>query len=133
MRCEILKTIQQQATPLSNLFFSDLNINTLQKGIKQKFKNDTGLAIDNQDQNDLLVIMRSVYIDNSMTPSQNVCEQVKWMNGRVIEHANQQISTGVSQQIDYFRDASRVWVPNKLPESTSLYGKKMDINNKIGL
>jgi len=67
-----------------------------------------------------------------MEPSEKVCEQTKWMNEKTINIAVGQIETGVAQQIDYYRDASRLAIPNALPQSTSVYGKKIDINTKIG-
>ena len=124
--------MNQQRTPLSDLFFSEFNTNLVQRAIRQSFYNKTGLAIDRQDPFDLMTIMRSVYITNSMEPSEKLCEQVKWMNEKTIDLAVGQIETGVAQQIDYFRDASRLAIPNELPKSTSVYGKKIDINTKIG-
>ena len=40
-----LNSIQQTQTPLNTLFFSEFNMNILQRGIRQKFKDDTGVAI----------------------------------------------------------------------------------------
>ena len=128
----IINTLQQENSPLSDLFFSEFNINLVQKAIRQGFYDKTGLAIDRQNQFDLLTIMRSVYITNSMEPNKELCEQVKWMNTKTINIALGQIETGVAQQIDYFRDASRLAIPNALPKSTSVYGKKIDLNTKIG-
>ena len=124
--------MNQQRTPLSDLFFSEFNTNLVQRAIRQSFYDKTGLAIDRQNPFDLMTIMRSVYITNSMEPSDKICEQVKWMNEKTIDIAVGQIETGVSQQIDYFRDASRLSIPNELPKSTSVYGKKININTKIG-
>lgn len=130
---DVLKTVQQERSPLSDMFFSEFNLDLLQKAIRQLFKDETGIAIDRQSDDDLLIMMRAVYVDNMMFPEKDVCSQVKFMNDIVIKMALSQIRTGVSQQIDYFRDASQLYQPNQLPVSTSLYGKKMDLNTKIGL
>src|SRR5210317_627721 len=60
-----LDSIQQCETPLNTLFFSDFNKNLLQRGIRQAFKNKTGIAIDYQNPDDLYGIMRMVFINNS--------------------------------------------------------------------
>ena len=124
LNCNILQTVNEGRTPLTDLFFSEFNTNLVQRAIRQKFKNSTGIAIDKQNYDDLLMVMRAVYIQNRMSPSSDLCSQVKWMNEKTINICIGQINTGVSQQIDYFRDASQLYVPNPLPISTSLYGKK---------
>ena len=41
-----LNSISQCATPLNKLFFSAFNVNLVQRGIRQSFKNKTGVKID---------------------------------------------------------------------------------------
>ena len=53
-----LNSIKQTKTPLNSLFFSEFNTNLLQRGIRQAFKNKTGIAIDYQNPDDLYGIMR---------------------------------------------------------------------------
>jgi hypothetical protein len=133
VRTDMIETLNQKRTPLSDLYFSDFNIDLIQRALRQHVKNETGLAVDRQNQNDLMVFMRTVYINNALLPHKELCEQVKWMNSKVIEIASRQVISGVSAYIDYLRDASTLYVPNAIPENTSLYGKKIDINTKIGL
>lgn len=132
-RCDVIETMNQQKTPLSELFFSNYNLDLIQRGLRQSVKDKTGLSIDKQNPTDLLQFMRTVYINNAMTPDTEICEQVKWMNTKVIEITERQVISGVSGYVDYLRDASTLYVPNPIPQNTSLYGKKIDINNKIGL
>jgi hypothetical protein len=102
-----LDSLQQCETPLNTLFFSDFNKNLIQRGIRQAFRDKTGIAID-------------------------VKEQVKKINTRVIITALSQIQTGVSQFIAYNRDIETISVPLDQPINTSTVGKKMDFNDKIG-
>ena len=44
-----INSLKQTETPLNNLFFSEFNINLLQRAIRQDFKNKTGIPIDYQD------------------------------------------------------------------------------------
>ena len=128
-----INSIKQCPTPLNNLFFSEFNINILQRGIRQDFKNKTGISIDKQNVNDLYSIMRVVFINNSGDHNANVQEQVRFMNGIVIKTATGQIQTGVSQLMGYLHDTDKNVVPIDRPVSTTTYGNKFGKNNKIGL
>jgi len=128
-----LDSIQQCETPLNTLFFSEFNVNLLQRGIRQTFKNKTDIAIDYQNTDDLYGIMRMVFINNSGDHYNNVNGQVKELNTRVINTAISQIQTGVSQYIAYARDIDTISVPLDQPVNTSTTGNKLGINNKIGM
>ena len=128
-----INSLKQCPTPLNTLFFSEFNMNLLQRGIRQDFKNRTGISIDKQNSNDLYSLMRVVFINNSGDHNTNVQEQVRYMNSIVIKTASSQVQTGVSQLMGYLRDTESNVKPNDLPVSTSNYGKKFGKNEKIGL
>ena len=60
-----LDSLQQCETPLNTLFFSDFNKNLIQRGVRQTFKNKSGIAIDYQNPDDMYAIMRVVFINNA--------------------------------------------------------------------
>ncbi len=122
-----MQSLKQCATPLNQLFFSDYNVNLVQKAIRQTFKNKTGIAIDYQNSGDLFSIMRVVFINNAADPYKNTCDQVRDMNAKVIDVAIAQINTGVSQYIGYIRDAQSPLIPLAQPINTSTYGKKVGL------
>ena len=128
-----LNTLKQCPTPLNTLFFSEFNMNLLQRGIRQSFRDQTGVAIDYQNPSDLYSIMRVVFINNSGDPNANVQEQVKYMNGIVIKTASGQIQTGISQYMGYVHDIDTLAVPIDRPVNTTTYGKKFGKNEQIGL
>lgn len=128
-----LDSMKQCETPLNTLFFSEFNRNLLQRGIRQAFKNKTGIAIDYQNPDDVYSMMRVVFINNAGDHYSQVNEQVKMMNARVIDTAIGQIQTGVSQYMAYVQDIETLAVPLDQPMNTSTYGKKIDFNNKIGI
>jgi len=128
-----LNSIKQCQTPLNTLFFSEFNVNLLQRAIRQEFKNNTGIAIDYQNKDDLYGIMRSTFINNAGDHLMAVNEQVKQMNDVVIRTATSQIQSGVSQYMGYIRDIDTLSVPLAQPINTSTYGKKLDLSTKIGL
>ena len=128
-----LDSLKQCETPLNTLYFSEFNQNLLQRGIRQTFKNKTGIAIDRQNPDDLYSIMRVVFINNSGDHYSRVNEQVRTMNARVIQMALGHIQTGVSQYMSYIKDIDTINAPLDLPKNTSTYGNKVDKNNKIGI
>lgn len=128
-----LDSLKQVETPLNTLFFSEFNQNLLQRGIRQSFKNKTGISIDRQNPNDLYSMMRVVFINNAGDHYARVNEQVKFMNTRVIEAALGQIQTGVSQYMAYVQDIDTISVPLDQPINTSTVGKKIPKNMKIGV
>ena len=120
----ILRTMRQTDTPLSSLFFSDFNFNKIQNDIVTTFKTKTGIAVDYQNRDDVLTLMRMVFINNSYNPYGNLPEQVKIMNTAVVKMAVNQIGTGVSQYIGYLRDISTPLVPEPRPVATGYYGER---------
>src|SRR6056300_270954 len=128
-----INSIKQCPTPLNTLFFSEFNINLLQRAIRQDFKSKTGVSIDRQNNDDLYSIMRVVFINNSGDANSNVQEQVRFMNGIVIKTATGQIQTGVSQYMGYVHDVDTLSVPIDRPVSTTTYGNKFGKNEQIGL
>lgn len=128
-----LNSLKQCQTPLNTLFFSEFNVNLLQRAIRQDFKNKTGIAIDYQSNDDLYGIMRVVFINNSGDHNSRVNEQVKMMNTMVIKTAIGQIQSGVSQYMGYVHDMDRGLEPIDAPVNTSTTGNKIGLNNKIGV
>jgi hypothetical protein len=122
----ILRTIQQTETPLNLAFFSELNMNRIQRRIRQTFKDQTGISIDYQKHEDVLILMRMVYINNSSDPwTKSVGQQLQTMNDTVVKIAVGQIGSGVNQYINYIRDISQPIQVNPLPVSTTSYGTAM--------
>jgi hypothetical protein len=121
----ILRTMRQTSTPLGDLFFSDFNFQSIQNNIRQSVLSITGIAIDYQKRDDVLTLMRMVFINNSIDPYGNLPAQVKLMNELVTKTAVDQITTGLSQYIGYIRDISTPLVPEPRPINTSVYGERM--------
>ena len=128
-----LNSIKQTPTPLNTLYFSEFNTNLIQRAIRQKFRDETGVAIDYQNRDDLFSIMRVVFINNAGNHGEAINEQVKFMNSLVIKTALGQIHSGVAQYMGYVRDLDTMAVPPDPPANTSTYGNKLPINDKIGV
>ena len=122
--CDAIESIRQSATPVSGLFFSEQNLDLVQRAIKESTKQQTGYKIDNQSRNDILVIMRAVYFNNYVDPyTEQTCEAVKKLNITVIGICVKQVADGIMSYINYTRDASQLAVPLTRSKYESIKGE----------
>ena len=128
----LLTSLKQTSTPLNNLFFSEFNQSILQKAIRENIKKLYNIRIDYQNKQDLIALMRVIFIANSANPYGDICSQVKLMNTIVMKKASEQVTTGLSQYYGYIRDINSPIIPNDLPVDVNVYGRNTEINNKIG-
>ena len=117
-----MNTLKQSPTPLNTTFFSKENMDVVQRTIRHRFREESGLSIDRQNDNDLFAIMRSEFIQQSLDPYDRVCAQVKHINEGVVKKALEQIRTGVSQFMTYVQDMDKPIELLDLPENTTAYG-----------
>ena len=105
---DILKTTVER-TPISDFFFGSRNINHLQ-GLLIKLVKDksNGLYhISRQNDNELLIIMRSIYLQYAKHlpfEIQSLETQVCELNRQVIIYAFPKIMSSIQQYLSYIRD-----------------------------
>lgn len=100
-------------TGVSKVFFSMENINLLQTGIRNKILNDTNgeYNIGRQKDDELKIVMRSIYFQHAKNQSTNVSAQVLDLNTRVIEWCVPEIISNIKQSQKYIKDISTMPVP----------------------
>jgi hypothetical protein len=128
----MVATMKKPMTPLNTVYFSQANVDRVQRLLRDAIKSETGLSIDRQNQDDVLAFMRYTYINNAMNPYGNIETQINKMNQQVVAKMLPQVRDGISSYILYLRDASTLYVPNSLPVNTSVAGDRLPINNRIG-
>jgi hypothetical protein len=115
-----------QNNQLSNLFFSQMNINALQQGIKYLvWKNsDKKYIINDQDETQLQIIMRAIYLQYSKNLEYKIIEQVRDLNKIILDTVIPQIISEIEQHKHYIQDTNNQ--PNPLSRSicTSSAGTK---------
>ena len=97
-----LKGIQID-TPLSQAFFSRQNIHSLQVNIRHQvwLKSHKKHVIGYQDQNELLIVMRSVYLQYSLNQPTNILQQIKDLNEMVLKYCVENVLSQLKQYISY--------------------------------
>lgn len=126
----------QEATPLSSVYFSRTNIDILQQLIKQevyrKCESDTDpiltnhkpVLIANQDETNLKIIMRSIYLQYAKNVPTDIDNQVKELNNLVLNECIPDIITNLKQYLGYITDIQRLPNPMDHPSYVSSKGEK---------
>lgn len=112
-----------QATPLSNLFFSDLNRNALQEGMRNLVYKQTKEVIGKQSDIELLQIMRSIYTKNANHYPPNLVEETKRLNTIVLEFAVNTIVNEIKMHKKYLYDINTIAQPIEFAQATSVRGQ----------
>ena len=115
-----------EPTPIGELYFSYQNINRIQKMIKYEiFVRTNGkykLEID-QNESDLLIIMRDVYITCVKNMPYKIIHQVKELNHRTIEKIIPDMISMIKQDDEYIKQLDRPINPIPLPICVSNKGR----------
>jgi hypothetical protein len=121
---------------LNQVFFSPQNVANIQKKIRfQVWKQSKGAyTIDDQDETELSVIMRSMYLQYSKNQDDNIREQVQELNNIVIEEIVPELLSRVKSYQIYLKDRSEPWrVFDRQGISTNTAGtKSLEISTALG-
>ena len=106
-------------TLLSNTFFSVGNIQNIQDMIRYYFFQEKNELISEQDNNELLTIMRGIYLKYSNSAANTVDaikKEVIELNKIVVEYSLKQIYINYDNYNRYINDLERLPVPLDLPK-----------------
>jgi hypothetical protein len=113
-------------TPLGEIFFSPENIRRLQKQIKKEiFIRSNGkykLEVE-QNETDLLVVMRAVYISDALNSPYRIVHQVKELNHRTIERIIPDMLSTIKQDQKYIEDLDKPIEVMPYPVNVSKAGR----------
>lgn len=111
---------------LSRYFFSKRNIDYLQQAIQQEvFRRSGGKhVIGRQNDTELILIMRAKYFLDGHHQPDNIAQQVKFLNNRVITDVVPRILSEIQQYVMYTKDASSLPVPIEHGRNMSSKGSR---------
>jgi hypothetical protein len=117
------------SNPLSKVYFNPNNIATIQSGIINKVNQVSNgqYSIGRQNEQQLLIIMRSIYLQFSKNREHDISNQVNELNTMVIEECARIIIPNIQQQQGYIDDISSgikitPWPQNVSGKTTQLRG-----------
>ncbi len=118
----------QELSPFSKIYFSKENVEWIQKNIRYEvYKlSDKRYVIDPQDETNLLIVMKAIYLQNSKNPRKSSLYQQELLrlNRLVLNEAVPDIITQLQQYSAYIRDISKNPDPIALPRNVSITGTK---------
>ncbi len=124
---ECLRSANIDKNAVNTLFFSTTNIEALQHGIRYLvYKNSCKKhVIDKQSVNELQQIMKAMYLQNGLNQLGNTLEQVKRLNGFVLDYCVPKIIKELDMYETYRKDISQLPVPLDRGISSSVTGTKI--------
>ena len=118
-----------QLTPTAELFFSAKNRDALQGEVVRRVLELTERRISQQSEDELLLVMRSVYLQHAVNLDQRAAEEVRMLNARVLDYCVPNIVTNLSQYIQYLREVGRNPAPFPHAEYVSPAGLRGDVDS----
>jgi hypothetical protein len=114
-------------TELSNLFFSQMNIDALQKGLRNLVYERTNqkTIIGKQDETELKIIMRSIFLQYGKNQNSNIIQQIRELNGLVLNWAVPEIISNLKQHEIYKKDISTLPMPLERAQLTTQKGTRV--------
>lgn len=116
-------------TKLSNLFFSKENIVIIQNGIRAGVYHMSNgkYLIDNQDSDQLVMIMRGIFIEYSKNMPTNITEQIDILNNKVIAYCTNQVYQEAKGYLTYLKDSTTRITPLDYPSMPYSRTKELEL------
>lgn len=111
-------------TPLNKLFFSQGNIDSLQEEIRSTVYQMVGGNIDRQSDSDLMLIMRSYYLQYAENNPSRIAEELELLNKRVVNYSANRIATEVEAYRFYRKDILDFPAPIANPIDVKIFGTR---------
>ena len=114
-------------TILSKAYFSRENMQIIQNAIRRGVyeKSNQNYIIDNQSCDDLKIIMRSIFLQNSVNNG-NIQKQILALNASVVEWCIEKIYSEAIGYLRYLYDASTLVVPIDRPVLVNHLNKNLE-------
>jgi hypothetical protein len=111
-------------TPLNTAFFSHDNIERLHNDIRDAVRQMINADIDRQSDDDLMLIMRSYYLQYAQNNPNRVAEELTDLNNRVVHFASNRIAVEVEAYRYYRKDILDFPAPIAAPVNVNIYGTR---------
>ncbi len=121
----VIASMHQAPTVFNTRFFNRSNLDVLQRSIASVVKQRTGMLIDRQSDDQLLIAMRAIYLENEpVNVAVGIDDAVRQLNQQVVDNLVPTLTSNLMQYLGYLRDASTLPDVMPLPQATSIKGEK---------
>jgi hypothetical protein len=110
------------------IFFSDENMARIQKKIKEEVLNRTKGQYqldEDQDESDLMIVMRAVYLDKCKNLPGETVRQVKLLNQQTVDYIVPDLISNIKQYFGYVKDINKPLQPMMRPMNVNNAGRKL--------
>ena len=116
---------------LSDAYFSLDNIETIQHGIRRGVydKSNGTILIDNQSRDNIVIVMRAMYLQYSKNLDINITAQIEALNKVVLDFCVKNVYSEAVAYLKYKRDASNMYTPMPAPIYSSKTNKTLQQKN----
>jgi len=118
---------------INDIFLSEMNTKVIQDTLRYRVYKNTEQVISNQSTNDLFIIMRSIMLQyaNFRTGLDNLTEEIKRLNEKVLDYAVENVTANVKQYKGYIKDLSELPTPLDRPQYENKDNYTYDISNLL--
>lgn len=120
----VINSLRVQMTPLNRAFFSKKNLDRIQARLRQVIQQKLGYGISRQSDDQLLIIMRAVYMQHGDHLPDSVGAELARLNDIVVAESAPIIAANVRAYLVYLEDASRIPPPLERSVNTSIKGTR---------
>jgi hypothetical protein len=110
------------------MFFSDDNMKRIQQKIKEEVYRRTNgqyTLDEDQDESDLMIVMRSLYLDKCKNLLDQPIRQVKLLNQQTVDYIVPDMITNIKQYFGYVKDINKPLTPMMRPMNVNNAGRKL--------
>lgn len=121
----------QESSPMSVIFFSDSNVEALQKTIRFEVYKTKQKVISEQSPNELYTVMRSIYLQNanSRSSTNKFMENLQLLNKMVVEYCVTNVLDQLEQYDNYMLKISNLPPPMPRPQYSPNKNTTYDTSN----
>ena len=119
------------ASKISNLFFSQENIDYIQdKIVKEVYKKTNNKhLITKQNEDELIIVMKSIFLQNSRNYDSELQYQLNTLNKLVLDYCVPNVYTNLLQYLKYLEDITKEQYVMDRPQSVDIKGNKTLMRN----
>ena len=113
---------------VTKLFFSDENLKRIQIKIRDEVSKRTKgqyVLEEDQDESDLMIVMRAIYLDKCKNLPGETIRQVKILNQQTVDYLMPDLISNIRQYFGYIKDINQPLQPMIRPLNVSSSGRRL--------
>ena len=117
-----------ERSKLSDSYFSRQNIQIIQNGVRKGVydKSQSRILVDNQPEDQIVTVMRAMYLQYSKNLEINIPEQIADLNNLVLNYCINNVFNEAVAYLKYKEDASTMHIPMQHPIYSNKTNKTLE-------